>query len=210
MRFGSLISGFALMLAACGPSEVDVQSPPPDTPVEEAPAETSRELDYSDQTELMTMAQFQTSGPSEQTIRAVDACVESGGVSKVFSRECIGLIIDTCPEDAITTADMVRCIDFELAYWEHRLAATRDVLIAALQHDDAVMGPEGMIPVNLTDQFLGADAAWQDHRASACQFEALRFRGGSLGRITGASCMNRMTAMRAIDLGVMLETYQTE
>lgn len=210
MRLGSLIIGLALSLVACGPSEVDAQSPPPANSDEVASEETSREADYADQTEVMTLAEFQTSGPSETTLRAVDSCVERDGISNVFSPNCIGLIIDTCPEDAITTADMVRCVDFELSYWETRLVSTREALIGALQEDDAVMGPEGMIPVNLTDQFMGADAAWQDYRSSACQFEALRVRGGSLGRIAGASCMNRMTALRAIDLGVTLGAYETE
>lgn len=221
---GSIVLTGVLVAGCGGPADPEPAAPQvlSEQQVSETPDDVSdidelgadelpdSEIDYSALTELMTMSEFQTMGPSEQTLRAVDACVDENGISRVFSTECIGLIIDTCPEDAVTTADMVRCIDYEQRYWEDRLAATRDLLLGALGQDDALMGAEGMIPVNLTAEFLRADAAWQDYRASTCQFEALRFRGGTLGRVTGASCMNRMTANRAIDLGVLLETYLTD
>ena len=219
MKLKLLVSGLALvLLAACGQSEepatlsaeveTDASGEEVSLPVD--PEVPTVEASTPVEPVPMSMEDLRNGLLPVQTVNAVDQCVEANLFQNTAEAECVGVIMETCPEDAFSTADMVACSGMEFDYWSARLSDLRNQILDVLQRDDSEFGADGMIPVSLTDQFVLADDGWHHYRETSCQFEGIRYRGGTMGRVTGSMCMNELTARRALDLEIMLSTFETE
>ncbi|GEM_PF-6618599 len=161
---------------------------------------TAPQSDFSADLQPMTMQVFRSGELPQETIQAMNDCIEATRTSGDTEKICVGLIMDTCPEDAFTTADMVACVGYEFDYWTDRLETAVDRLSELYSEDDDEFGEEGAISVSLTGMFTAAQEDWHEFRRSTCQLESMRFRGGTMGRVTGSTCMVELTAHQVIHL----------
>lgn len=140
-------------------------------------------------------AQTGNSAPSTSEVQ-MQQCLDKAGKTSANVSSCVGTIIDACPGIEGSTSDMVECIELELTFWDTRLnAAYKDVRAVYAEQDQDE--PDGM---KLADELRDTQRAWIAWRDAKCSFAYREFRGGTMGRITGADCMNSMTAARAIEL----------
>lgn len=140
-------------------------------------------------------AQTGNSAPSTGEVQ-MQQCLDKAGKTSANASSCVGTIIDTCPGIEGSTNDMVECIELELTFWDARLnAAYKDVRAVYAEQDQEE--PDG---IQLADELRDTQRAWIAWRDAKCSFAYREFRGGTMGRITGADCMNSMTAARAIEL----------
>ncbi|WP_018148986.1 lysozyme inhibitor LprI family protein [Henriciella marina] len=140
-------------------------------------------------------AQADNSTPSAGGVQ-MQQCLDQAGNISADRAACIGTIINACPGIEGSTSDMVECIDRELTFWDARLnGAYKDLRAVYAEQDQDE--PDGM---QLADDLRDTQRAWIAWRDAKCSFAYREFRGGTIGRITGADCMNSMTAARAMEL----------
>ena len=163
---------------------------------------------YKNLTEPMTLSVFQAGKLPPEILQTMDRCVEETRPDGITHAVCFGLIINTCPEDAFSTADMVSCSGLEFEYWSDRLETVTDRLSELYYKDDQEFGEDGAIEVSLTGMFTSAQEDWYEFRRSSCQLESMRFRGGSMGRVTGSTCMAELTARRVLDLEGQIALFE--
>ncbi|MAN72543.1 MAG: hypothetical protein CME85_05290 [Henriciella sp.] len=133
---------------------------------------------------------------------ALKACLAAAGADSGARHDCIGTMVDACPGNAGSTLSMVSCVSEETGFWDTRLNAVyRDLMAAYRQQDEDFA--DGY---DLTARLSEVQRGWIEWRDVKCKFAYDEFRGGTLGRITGADCMLQMTAERVIELETLLET----
>jgi uncharacterized protein YecT (DUF1311 family) len=103
---------------------------------------------------------------------------------------------DACPGSAGSTLEMVTCTTDETAFWDTRLNQVYRELIALYQQQDAEFDDA----YNMAARLRETQRGWIEWRDLKCRFAYDEFRGGTLGRITGADCIMNMTAERAFEL----------
>jgi len=96
---------------------------------------------------------------------------------------------------------MLACLAPEIEFWETRLQATLDALRALYVEHDAYDDPVRALAPRL-DAYQAQWVTWRDAK---CGFEYDKFRGGSMGRITGADCRLYETARRSMELQDLIE-----
>lgn len=117
---------------------------------------------------------------------------------------CRGIIFEACPENAGSTQGMVNCQTVEFRFWEQRMTLAYNELLEAYRDGDTDAFEYS--PYKLAPMLREAQKAWIEYRDRHCEvFERFRYRGGSMGRLTAASCLNDMTAQRAQELAMLLE-----
>lgn len=131
---------------------------------------------------------------------AMEACMHQASIGTKSEQACIGVMIDHCPENIGTTVDILGCIEPELRYWDARLNAVYDDLIAAYEAQDAFMDDDRPI----TGLMRTTQLHWISWRDAKCGFEYQKYRGGTMGRISGAYCQMEETARRVFELQDLL------
>lgn len=127
---------------------------------------------------------------------AVEGCLYQAEIGTGSSASCIGVMVDHCPENLGTTVDMLNCLSLEIDFWEQRLAARYETLMALYGEQDSDYDAIRA----LAPQLKNLQAAWADWRDAKCGFAYSQYRGGSLGRIVGADCRLEETARRTLEL----------
>lgn len=118
-----------------------------------------------------------------------DACLYRNPAS-ADQATCIGEYTWACEQltpEGETTAGMLVCIGDEYEAWDQRLNDSYRELRETLSDGSVVSLRE-------------AQRSWIAHRDQDCLFLASLYAGGSLERVEQASCLNRKTAERAIEL----------
>ena len=131
----------------------------------------------------------------------VTKCLQQAAAGEVTQDNCIGTYTGACVSTAFTTADMVGCVSSEAEVWEARMSAAYEVLLDVYGEQDA---DEDKIWA-LAPRLETLQDQWADWRAAKCGFAYAKFRGGSMGRITGANCHLDETANRVFELEILLE-----
>ncbi|MEM1086555.1 MAG: lysozyme inhibitor LprI family protein [Pseudomonadota bacterium] len=138
-----------------------------------------------------------------QAFVATKMCLEGEGPEADRGPECRGIIYEACPENAGSTQEMVECSDAGYRFWDGQLNANYRALVAAYQQEDEF--EEADSPYKLVPLLRDAQRAWVAYRDANCKgFERNRFRGGTMGRLSAASCLSSMTADRAQELADLL------
>lgn len=115
---------------------------------------------------------------------------------------CIGIIAVPCLEDAVSTFDQVSCVGQETEFWDTRLNLKYNELRGAYMQQDRD-DPDSYI--QMAPLLKSTQLQWIKWRDAKCKgFERNRFRGGTLGRVTGADCLMTMTATRVFELEDLL------
>lgn len=139
-----------------------------------------------------------------QAFVATEMCLRGEGPEADRSPDCRGIIYEACPNNAGSTTDMVLCTASETRFWDGQLNANYRALMSVYRAGDEVEGEDS--PYKLAQLLQDAQRAWIAYRDASCKgFERNRFRGGSLGRLTAAACIEDMTAKRAQELEDLLE-----
>lgn len=184
---------------------IPLLAPPPATPAQAV--ETLRAA-YKVPDDTRSMDVIMRDGPLPDTLAIIDRCVEDMRYMHAVELACIGQILSSCPGLEGTTVDMVNCNGLEFDYWDKRLNVAYGELMALLKVEDVEMADDGMYEVKLADAVQNAQRRWIAFRDAQCSYEADLFRGGTLGRVTGSSCMRVMTARRAIELEMMISNHE--
>ncbi|MEO1642464.1 MAG: lysozyme inhibitor LprI family protein [Pseudomonadota bacterium] len=138
-----------------------------------------------------------------QAFVTTEMCLNGEGAEADRAPACRGIIYEACPGNAGSTQDMVECSASELKFWDGQLNANYRALMAAYAEEDAFEGDDS--PYKLVPLLRDAQRAWIGYRDAKCEgFERNRFRGGTMGRLTAASCLSGMTADRAQELADLL------
>lgn len=143
--------------------------------------------------------------PAEVTER-VETCIADLGFGTAAQAACVGIIYSACPGGAGSTNDMANCSRMERNYWDARLNRVYGELRDLWSRQDAEERGYNEDAVQLAPMLLTAQRAWIKYRDESCSMQRNLFRGGTMGRITAADCMNSMTAARAMEL----ESFMSE
>lgn len=137
-----------------------------------------------------------------QAYVTTEMCLRGEGPAADRAPTCQGIIYQACPGNAGSTTDMVLCTASETRFWDGQLNANYRELMAVYSAEDAL---EPDSPYQLAPMLRDAQRAWIAYRDASCKgFERNRFRGGSMGRLTAAACIDDMTAKRALELADLL------
>lgn len=140
-----------------------------------------------------------------QTGHAEDAYPESPKDAEVLrgcmeneadDRSCINLIVDACADDDSPMNELRDCTGRETAAWDVILNEAYRSVRGTLREQDS----ESLDDLTLASDMREAQRKWIAWRDAKCGMEYQRFRTGTLGRDFYASCMQSMTAERAIEL----------
>jgi uncharacterized protein YecT (DUF1311 family) len=119
----------------------------------------------------------------------IDACLYRNPAA-TDRAACIGEYAQACEQLAAegeTTAGMLACRGDEYEAWDRWLNESYRDLRESLSDESVVALRE-------------AQRSWIAHRDQDCLFLASLYAGGTLERVEQASCLNRKTAERAIEL----------
>ena len=132
----------------------------------------------------------------------LETCLADVATSERTEESCIGVSVYACLDGAVSTADMLGCIGPELAYWDERLNQSYRALYSTYTEQDTA---DGFSPILLAPTLREVQRVWITWRDAKCGLEHDKFRGGTMGRITGADCHLQETAERALELEDLLE-----
>ena len=145
-------------------------------------------------------SEAEPTSPAIGVEQSIDACLASAQEET----SCIGVTISACTANAYTTVDMLGCISPELEVWDQRLNSTYQALIALYAEQDIEESPTRALAPRI--RFVQQE--WIKWRDAKCGFENDKFRGGTMGRITGMDCHLQETAERALELNDLLREAQ--
>lgn len=155
----------------------------------------------------LSFADFTEKGPDAEIISVVERCVREQGQPGKVEAICAGLITSACPDETGTTVSIVACLDAEFRYWNKRMETAGARLSFLLKQEDGD-ADQDVYPANLEILVAGGQMRWLAFADQWCAYEHARFRGGSLGRVTSASCRNNKTAYRAIELEQAIDNHE--
>ena len=135
-------------------------------------------------------------------LHILETCLSDAEQGETREESCIGVSVAACLEEAFSTVDMLACIDPELTYWDDRLNDTYRSLYAEYAEQDTA---DDFSPIVLAPTLREVQRVWITWRDAKCSLEYDKYRGGSMGRITGADCHLQETAERALELEYLLE-----
>lgn len=149
---------------------------------------------------LHAAAQSKDEGPLFNPAASL-ACVEGGGRA-----ECIGLSAGVCMETTPggwTTMGMAACTLAEAEWWDARLNAHYQELMARERLDDSDWpAPEpGTAPrPSGVESLRDMQRAWIAWRDATCAYEVLQWFGGTGAAVAGAGCRMELTGLQALRL----------
>ena len=123
-------------------------------------------------------------------------------------RACIGQAATACMQDegGHTTVGMVECLGRETAQWDKLLNDRYARALSAFQANDAELKTLGSAAPPAAPVLQQAQRHWIAYRDKSCEFEALRYQGGTAGGPASAGCMLDLTAGQALRLMDILGT----
>jgi uncharacterized protein YecT (DUF1311 family) len=130
----------------------------------------------------------------------MDACLsEATGVEDTMSaqRQCIGKASAMCMKsnEARTTIGMTSCYAQELEWWDERLNREYKELKRTLEKDEFAA-------------IRDIQRKWIAFKDASCSYIGdHQFKGGSLARPVTVNCVMDVTAVRSIELSILLNHY---
>ncbi|MDD9922411.1 MAG: DUF1311 domain-containing protein [Boseongicola sp.] len=132
---------------------------------------------------------------------ATEACLEEGE-DQAALEACIGASADICIDtrNGSTTVGMGFCLSRELDFWDARLNAAYQSLMAT---EKALMEEMADINANVPDTAAALrdmQRAWIPWRDAACAYEYSTWGGGTGGGPANAACLMQITGRQALSL----------
>ena len=123
-------------------------------------------------------------------------------------RACIGAAAMDCmqgPEGG-TTVGMVDCLSRETGQWDGLLNRWYGQALAQAEEGDAALKDLGSAAPPAAPVLRDAQRGWIAFRDKSCEFESVRWQGGTLGGPASGDCMLRLTAEQALRLKAIAES----
>ncbi|MBV0911416.1 lysozyme inhibitor LprI family protein [Anianabacter salinae] len=123
-------------------------------------------------------------------------------------RDCIGVAASACMEDTPgggSTAGMSGCLDLERAYWDDRLNAVYQDLLASDRADDADYGGPNL--PSKAEALRDMQRAWIAYRDGRCDYEYSQWGGGTGGGPAILGCLMQLTGEQVLYLEATLDGY---
>lgn len=121
--------------------------------------------------------------------------------------QCIGTAADACMDgpDGDTTVGMVLCLGHETREWDRLLNDWYGAAVAQVQTADAELEKLGSSAPPAGPSLRDAQRNWIAFRDASCEFESVRWQGGTAGGPASAQCMLELTAAQALRLKSIAE-----
>lgn len=135
-------------------------------------------------------------------IRHTRACLDRAGADAEGQRACVGTSANRCMDATpmgSTTVGMGGCIDRELQWWDARLNAAYQRLMARERADDAQFQGMASVPPK-APALRDMQRAWIPFRDATCAYERSWWGGGTGGGPATLGCLLRMTAEQTLYL----------
>lgn len=115
---------------------------------------------------------------------------------------CIGQSAAACMQDASggTTVGMVQCLAKETAQWDKLLNDNYAKAMARFEAADAELKELGSAASPAAPVLKEAQRSWISYRDKSCEFEAVRYQGGTAGGPAAGTCALDLTAAQALRL----------
>jgi uncharacterized protein YecT (DUF1311 family) len=115
---------------------------------------------------------------------------------------CVGLSAAACIDtpDGYTTVGMSICLGKEFDYWDGRLNAAYQALLAEDGRVDAEMADLGSAAEPMVPALREMQHAWIAFRDASCAYERTQWGGGTGGGPASVDCAMRLTAAQALVL----------
>ncbi|TJZ93887.1 DUF1311 domain-containing protein [Paracoccus gahaiensis] len=138
-------------------------------------------------------------GPPPFDAGPLTACLEGDAPAD----SCIGLAATACMEgaDGQTTVGMGFCLGAERDLWDDRLNTAYGALMERAQATDAEMTGLGSSAAPQAPALREMQRDWIAYRDAACEYEAVRWGGGTGAGPAAAQCALTLTARQALWLG---------
>lgn len=131
---------------------------------------------------------------------AMEGCLYQAEFGRGTQEGCIGIMYEYCPENAGSTVDMLGCIEPEIQFWDQKLNSVYGDLINVYEDQDSDFDEVRALAPRLRNVQL----EWVEWRDAKCGFAYDQYRGGTIGRLTGANCQLEETAKRALEIQDLL------
>lgn len=133
-------------------------------------------------------------------------CIDQTPVGHSIA-SCAGTSAEFCMSatpDGYTTVGMGFCLDQELTFWDNRLNASYQKVLARAKVTDAELDGLQSAAPRQEEALRRMQRAWITFRDAACEYEYTQWSGGTGGGPAYASCKMRLTAEQT----ARLETWQ--
>lgn len=137
------------------------------------------------------------------------ACVEAAADADE-EQACIGLSSDACQQasdDGATTYGVMECHERETAFWDARLNAAYQALMARAKAADRVNKDDPRVTESIVTGLRDMQRAWIAYRDGRCAYEYSQWQGGTIAGPVAGHCMLKVTAEQAIYLEHSWPTY---
>jgi uncharacterized protein YecT (DUF1311 family) len=139
-----------------------------------------------------------------------EACL--GSTDGLLRDVCVGLSAAACinAPGGYTTVGMGFCLSQEADYWDGRLNAAYQSLMAFEESADAEMAELGSAAPPMAPALQEMQRAWIAFRDTTCQYEVTQWGGGTGQGPAFADCRMRTTAQQALTLEDRLAQKQAQ
>jgi uncharacterized protein YecT (DUF1311 family) len=140
---------------------------------------------------------------------ATASCLETAH-NLPTKKQCIGTSANICMDShgGSSTVGMGFCIRSEADYWDGRLNAAYQNLMAREKADDAEMEEIGATAPKKAEALRAMQRAWIPFRDAACEYEYSQWGGGTGGGPAHAACVMQLTGEQALELEARLTDPQ--
>lgn len=117
-------------------------------------------------------------------------------------RLCIGQAAIACMQgpDGDTTYGMGACLSRETEQWDVLLNAWYSKALSHAETADADLADIGSAAPKAAPVLRDAQRNWIAYRDKSCEFESVRYQGGTMGGPAAGDCMLQLTATQALRL----------
>ena len=167
-------------------------------------------------TVLPGLAAGATEGPGEGAAlpaACLDRVAEEQGrtiAAAEAMRRCIGQAANACMQAAggDTTVGMVACLADETREWDMLMNAHYGKLMERVETADRQLADLGSAAPPAAPLLRQAQRDWIRFRDAGCEYESVKFQGGTAGGPAAGACMLEVTATQALRL--MARVWETE
>jgi len=130
------------------------------------------------------------------------ACLDRTAGDTGNARVCIGEASTACmtTPGGDTTVGMGNCLSAETRDWDAMLNREYARVLKAAEAADAELAELGSAAKPAAPVLKQAQRDWIAFRDSSCEYEAVRFQGGTAGGPAAANCLLQLTGEQALRL----------
>ncbi len=142
---------------------------------------------------------------------ATESCL--AGAEDALAREgCIGKAADACMEapGGDTTYGMGFCLNAEYEFWDGRLNAAYQKLMASEEEAAAELKDLGSAAPSPAEALRKMERAWVAYRDAACEYEYSQWGGGTGGGPASVGCMLNLAGRQALALEARLQEREDQ